>query len=425
MRLSLGAGPLPRLCAPGRPDWIGADGETIGWIVRDRLFLLRDGAVDMVDLPEEAEDACASPPSPGETGGRWTVAFGNGFVHVDIAAADVVAAIVDDERDPVSARPGRDVGLFVEVPEHRLLRLSDGLALPLPDAAVRARWIRPWETGIGACWIDFDTLYRLGGRISALGRAPGAEGIRCGPEGAVLVTLTDDTVVAAPRGLAVRVGQRLDADSARFSPDGNEVLAASEDGVVHVDLRDGTVIASWEGNFGPVGFAGGPVLWDLDRGTLVRGDVDVLGGVTGATPSCVGARLAGPGGAAWDLATGERVADGLVGGACATDGACVVHVDDTTVRVVGGPSFEHHLLSGEDDAVERARIDGDTLVIETLDGEVGLYALSDGTPRGRRRASRREEAPRPELSVPADGTTVAPGGETWAWTDEGMLVILA
>ena len=72
MRLSLGPGPLPRLVAPGVPDWIGTDGERVGWLVRDRLFLHDGDSVRVVELPDEADGAVATPT-------RWTIALGSGL----------------------------------------------------------------------------------------------------------------------------------------------------------------------------------------------------------------------------------------------------------------------------------------------------------------------------------------------------------
>lgn len=438
MRLGLGPdAPLPRLLAAGTPDWIGADGVRVGWAVRDRLFLLGPDGVTVVALPEYVEEVAVSPAG-------WMVAFGNGFVRVDPTTGELLAAVVDDEKDPVGAWPGGDVGLFVEVPEHRLLRLADGQPLALPDAATRARWIRPWEAGFGACWVDMDTLYRLGARIEALGRAPGAEGIRCGPGGAVVVALKKDTVVAAARGAAMRVGLRLDPDSARFSPDGRSVLAASERGAHLVDLRDGSVVRTWEGSFGPVGFVQDvPILWDLDGGTLVDAEGDVrLDGFAAASPGVGGQLLAGPGGAVWDLARGHRLRADLRGGACATDGQRVVHVTGATLRIDDLPPLPHGLLTGPEDEVAGARIDGETVIVETLDGEQGVFSLHDGAliSRAAVRAPRRPARVSPEGVVlppedeestvevhgrdwplPADGAARSDAG-VWLWTREGMLV---
>ena len=60
MRLSLDD-TLPRLAAPGVPDWIGADGVRVGWTLRDRLFLLGEDHVDatalvLVDIAPRIEE---------------------------------------------------------------------------------------------------------------------------------------------------------------------------------------------------------------------------------------------------------------------------------------------------------------------------------------------------------------------------------
>ena len=436
MRLSLGTGPLPRLLAPGVPDWLGADGVRVGWTLRDRLFLHDGDGVEVVELPDLAEAVAATPR-------RWTVALASGFVRVDPAAARVEELLLDDEAEPVATHPGEDLGLFLEVPEHRLLRLSDGRTLPLPDGALRSRWVRPWATGIGACWVDLDVILRMGTRVSVLGRASGTEGIACGPAGAVLVRGATDTWVAPPGGLAVRVGRPLDADTARFSPEGGSALVASAEGVVWVELATGAIRKFWEGNLAPVGFAPGPVLWDLDRGTLVGESGVILDGFAGAFPAASGAVLAGPGGAVWDLTGGARAQGDVHEGVCATDGAVVVQVDDRVVRVLDGATFEHGLC-GDDDVVDAARLEGDTLVVTTLDGEIGRFSLT-GERRGR--TFQRGQA-RPARPVRAEGVTLAGedeesvvrvgdtawpvpangaarvGDAVWAWTTEGALFAL-
>jgi hypothetical protein len=455
MQLSLN-GPLPRLLAPGIPDWIGTDGSRVGWIVRDRLFLLDGGSARVVELPDHAEDAVAGPDG-------WHVALGNGVVRIDATAGNIAALLVDDEADPVAARPGADVMLFVEVPEHRLLRMRDGKALPLPDAALRARHIRPWSSGLGACWVDFDTLYRLGERISALGRAPGAEAIACGPQGAVMVALKADTVLAAPRGLAVRLGRRVDVDSARFAPDGLLALAADEHGVVLVDLRTGTVERTWSGSLAPVGFAPDPVLLDVETGRLLdAAGRTLLEGFAGSTPGRSGDLLAGPGGALWRLGeSAVRVRADLADGACATDGTVVVYADARSVRVFEGAAerSSEHGLDTADDPIADVRLDAGTIEVRTLDGEVARLALADLSVQGRARPKRVTGAAEPsaarsspgatvardhragsdgvrlpapdgasvvrvgdvELPIPADAAASI-GARAWLWTEDGMLV---
>jgi hypothetical protein len=435
MRLSLGTGPLPRLLAPGEPDWLGADGVRVGWATRDRLFILRDDAVQLVELPDLVEEVCP-------TGARWTVALGSGFVRLDPATGRLEELLLDDEAEPLSTCAGADVGLFVEVPEHRLLRIQDGRALPLPAAALRARLIRPWSTGVGAVWVDDDIVVRLGARVGVVGRAPGADTLACGPEGALIVATHDDTIVAAPGQLARTVGEPLDAASARFAPDGGSALVAGSSGVSWLDLTTGAVRQAWTGAFLPVGFAPGPVLLDQDRGALVRGDGSViLDGFAVSRPSSAGGLLAGPGGALWCLTTGDRRAGGLFGGACATDGVHVVHVSDQEVHVLGGVRFAHHLCQ-DDDLVDTVRLRDDHLEITTLDGEVGRFTL-DGTRIDRvfRRRVRRvtgTNAP-PGVTLPREdeesvvlvGETRWPlpgdaaarvGDDVWVWTEQGALM---
>jgi len=431
MILHLGTGaPSPRLYAPGAPDWIGADGHRLGWVQRDRLFLLEGGLVRVVELPDLVEEVCASPEG-------WVVAMMGGFARVNPTTATLDLLLADDEADPVTTRAGADVVLFVEVPEQRLLQLASGDQLTLPDAALRARFLRPWARGRGACWVDSDLLYRMGERTSALGKAPGAEGIACGPDGAVAVALGADTVVAPPRGLAIRLGRRLDVDGVRFSPDGRHLLGADEEGVVLVELATGVVLRTWEGDLRPVGWAPGVVLQDGAR--LVDADgATLLDGLAGAGPSQAGRLLCGPGGAVWDLEAGTRRLDGLGEGVFATDGERVVHATEATVTVIGGARFAHD-LGGTEDPLARARLEGEEILLATVDGQVARYRL-DGTRlaggRGRRTPRRvlpagvrvaAADAPSEvtvdgaRMPLPVSGAARA-GGGVWLWNEDGMLV---
>jgi hypothetical protein len=435
MQLTLGFGPGTRLLAPGAPDWIGADGTRVGWVIRDKLFLREGDQVRIVDLPDLVEDVVA-------TTDGWVAALGTGFVRVDPERACIDLALVDDEAEPVTTRPGYHYGLFVEVPEHRLLKLDDGEPVDLPDAALRARHLRPWARGAGACWVDFDILYRLGERVSAIGKAPGAEGIACGPDGAVAVALKADTVVAAPRGLAMRVGRRLDMASARFSTDGAKMLAADEEGVVLVDLATGGIDRTWEGSLAPVGWAPDILLWDAERGAVLDAEGAVwLDGFAGSVAAAAGPLVCGPGGAVWDTTTGTRRGTPRAGGVFATDGERVVFADDTNITTPGGAIVAHGLVSG-DDTLAAARFEGDALVLTTTDGETGRFAVADGAPlkRGRVRKAMPPALPKavrlgPDNEpsrvtigeatwpLPVDGA-VQVGGAWWLWNDEGMLVVI-
>ena len=111
--------PLGRVLAPGWPEWVGTDGVRVGWVVRDRLFLHVPGEDRcwMVALPDAVEGVQPSPSG-------WVCALGQGFVTVDPERAEVAAALLDDESDPVGTRAGRDVGVFLEAPAHRALRMA-------------------------------------------------------------------------------------------------------------------------------------------------------------------------------------------------------------------------------------------------------------------------------------------------------------
>ncbi len=433
MKLHLGFGPGPRLLAPGVPDWVGADGVRVGWVIRDRLFLRTGDDVDVIALPDLVEDVVATPEG-------WVCGLGNGFVRVNPVTAQLDLVLVDDEADPVTTRAGRDAVLFVEVPAQRLLRLADGVALDLPDAALRARHLRPWASGLGACWVDHDTLYRMGSRVSALGRATEPEAIATGPDGAVAVATKTDTVVAAPLGVTMKVGRSLDLSDARFSPDGRSMLAADEDGVVLVDLTTGVVLRTWEGPLTPVGWAPEVLMWDTTRGAIVDGDGAIwLEGLAGGVGAAGGSWLVGPGGALWDHARGARIRDGLRDEVYATDGQRVLAGDDTSFGTLDGPRFPHGLVAG-DDTLAGARLDGDACQLVTADGETGRYTLADGT-RTKRGHVRRPVArtlpdgmrvdrdagsvtvDRVTYPLPVDGAVRTETG-VWLWNDEGMLVSL-
>lgn len=433
MRLNLPTGPAPRLLAPGEPDWIGTDGEHVGWVMADVLFVLDgDGvaAVPLGDLPDDVAGA----------NGRWSAALCDGVVRVE--ASEAVGAVLIDEYDPVQVLPGVDCVLAVAVPSHELLRTRDGARVPIPDAATRAKFAAPFLTGVGLCWIDLDVLYRLGesGQPNALGRASGAEAIAVGPRGSCLVQLATDTLVAPTRALAQKLGERLDVSTARFAPDGESALVADEDGVALLDLRAKQVSRRWEGALTPVGFAPGPIMLDRDRGALVDADGHViLDGFCGATPSCGGVLLAGPGGTTWRLDNGTRLPGDAYRGVTATDGERVIVVDDEHITVEMA-RYAHGLCSG-DDFVAAVAYDGDEIVVQTIDGETGCFGL-DGSCRWRRRDA---EMPDTSIPVPAgvlpgsdaepseftvDGHSFAlpatafarVGERTWAWNVEGFLV---
>jgi hypothetical protein len=434
----------PCLLAPGVPDWIGADGARLGWVLRDALFVMDGTEVMVVPLPAEVRDVAVSEDC-------WTVALPNGVVGVDPSAGVITHVMVDEDADPVDVVPGADLVLFAETPSHRLVYRADGVPVSLPDAATRARHLRPWSVGRGACWVDFDTLYRMRdhSRVSALGRVSGAKALAVGPYGACLVETARGVIAAAPTGLTVSVAEELDVTTARFSPDGRQALAACEDGVVLVELLTGDVRRRWEGALAPVGFlpgAEGPeaVVWEVASGRVVTSSGHlVLAGFAGAVPAQADRMLVGPGGAAWRLPSLDRLRIDLADGVVGTDGVRIAHVVHGRLRV-GTDVDVPHGLGGEDDVVERVLFVPDGVMLVTAEGRGQVYALPAGD---RIREVDPAAVPADDEALP-DGVTLADpdspsqvrdGDRCWpvpadgalragddlvVWTDDGMLLRL-
>ena len=438
MRLSLGTGPLPRLLAPGTPDWIGADGERVWWAVNDVLFVLDGSGVTTAQLPDEVATCAVS-----AAGCTFATRYGAMRVSAD---GTVGAALSVDQGEPLGVVPGADCVLVLSVPEHSLVPFTGTGAIPVPDAATRARFAAPFQTGVGMVWIDLDSLYRMGAdqRPQGLGRASGALALTVGPSGALLVALDDDTLCAAPGAPAVRLGEPVDVESARFSPDGLRALFADEAGIQEIDLRTARTLRRWEGTLTPVGYAPSPTWLDEATGCLTSADGNVvLGGFAGGGAALGGDWLVGPGGAVWSRSTGARLRGGLPPGVTATDGARVLVADDNDVTVLDGASFAHGLSLGADEAVELAAIVDDEVRVQTSGGALAAFSL-DGTPRRREPGADwlpevasdadagLSEPDEPsavrvggvEWALPADGVlTVA--GERWAWSIGGALYALS
>lgn len=463
--LSCGGRKLGRLLAAGWPDWIGTDGQTLGWVVRDRLFLAAvsepDGAVRMVELPDEAEGV-----SPGRSGAAWVVALGQGFVAIDPSSAEIVRVILDDESDPVGTRPGLDVGVYVEVPRHRATCLVDGADEAVPDGATRSRWLMPWGAGRGVAWVDGDVVYRMAfagkngappsaHRIVAVGRCRGTKEVCAGPHGALVVRGRSDSLLVAPGAFGVD-GPPIDA--VRFL-DGHKALATDPDRAFEISLTDGKIGTVWPGHFDPVGFtldaAGGrpnPWVHDRDTGEIRSLEAGIrLSGFCGARPGRAliagSEQLAGPGGRVWRVPTRSELpgapitnedlglVDGMVAIGAADAGRIVAHVDET-IRIFEGAHVRANFGSGQD--VEDVAIVECTVQLQQADGPRGYdvdgnsvsarpYPAAPRPARGVRVSEPEDEsvveAGRSRWSVPADGAMAVPGG-CWAWSDEGALYSL-
>lgn len=448
-----GGGLLGSLLAPGWPEWVGTDGRVLGWVVRDRLFLRQPASsgdaarVWLVELPDIAEGVC-----PTQDG--WVVALGQGFVVVDPQRAEIVAAVLDDDSDPVGTRAGREVGVLLEAPSSRALRLSDGAALVLPDGASRSRWLTPFASGEGVIWVDAEVVYRLHGRpgatpkIAAVGRARGTVEVCAGPGGAAVVRGRSGSLLLAPRGFGVE-GPKVDA--VRFSQDGARVLATDADGAVELSLQDGGALRRWAGRFDPVGWIE-DVPWVHDRSTgELRGLSSkpelqgLLSGFCGAKPAMTaGGMLVGPGGGRWTLGdrttTSRAFVDGLLAVGEVGGVGTIVHVDDGVQLLVEGASPVRIAI---DEPTGVTVADG-VVWIETMSG-AAAFGADGAVIEGAALPSGLFEAD-PEIDealqlgepgedsfvghddgrawpVPADHARCV-GAEVWAWSDDGALYAL-
>lgn len=428
---------LGRVLAPGWPEWVGSDGARIGWVVRDRLFLHLPGDERcwLVQLPDAVEGV-----SPSPTG--WVCALGQGFVTVDPTRAEVVAALLDDESDPVGTRAGRDVGVFLEAPLHRALQLVDGAELALPEGASRSRWLTPWAAGAGVTWVDGETVYRLpaAGRVAAVGRLRGTTEVVAGPGGACVVRGRTASLLVAARGFGVDGPQ---VEAARVGETGESAVASDTAGALELRLADGKVLGRWAGRLDPVGFLQGEaVVHDRATGELRKAAGGaVVEGFCGAQPALSGDALVGPGGHQWRVGDEAPGAGGLVDGLLAGGPGLFVHADDVVTVYVDGR--ERARIAVDEVSAVACGVEADTgeRWVKVVGAAGASFFDVDGKARGapasaaapRRRASRVKVAPPGEDSrvalgqrewpVPADHAVATPAG-AWAWSDDGALYAL-
>ncbi len=419
MRLSLGTGPLPRLLAPGVPDWIGADGARVWWTVRDALFLLDGDGVRTTLLPDEGMESVVS-----AAGCTCGTAYGAVVVGQD---GEVSRTLTVDAGEPLGVLPGADCVLVLSVPSHSLVPLAGGAPLPLPDAATRARFAAPFAVGVGLVWLDLESLYRLGadGRPHALGRASGANALAVGPFGATLVALEDDTLCVAPGAPVRRLGEPVEVPYARFSPDGLRALAADDDGLQEIDLRTGRTLRRWPGPLTPVGYAPEATWIDGATGELRTADGrTLLTGFAGGAAATGGDWLVGPGTSAWSISTGACLRKGLPSGVSATDGTRIVVANDSDITVVDGAQFAHGLGGGHDDGVELVALSGEEVAVQSECGALVVFTLTGELVR---RAESAPWLPEPDgdvdasLSEPGEPSEVVVGGQRWALPVDGVL----
>lgn len=261
----------PLTVCPDIPELIGVVGEQLVFVLSGTpYFLSFAGQMTEIEFPGEVDDASFGQGGVAFVSGSSLWRFGADGKAVgayDLAGFDVGRVL-----------PGWDAVVGIGAPEHCLVQLTPPTDIALPEGATRARYVAPFATGVGMVWVDLEQVYRMreGSLPAALGRAPKVQALAVGPDGCFVIQLEKDTLLAAPRGVAVRLGSVVDAESARFSPDGMRALALDEDGAVLVDLVHGKEIRRWDGDFMPIGFGPEPILLDGGAGAIVGADGSVL-----------------------------------------------------------------------------------------------------------------------------------------------------
>jgi len=460
--LGVGPGDGDRLLAPGVPDTLLADGERLGWLARGALVLLGTDRSEarLLALADEVSATATGPE-------RWVLVEEGALVVIDPLRGVIGRFATDLVEDLSRVLPGVDLAVLRTAGGSRGLDISDGAELDLPVGARDSRLLVPWSRGRGLVWIDDDILYRWTPERGASvgGNLPGrVVALVPGPLGSAVVTLGDGScLVTAPGRQVVRLEEEVLAPSVRFDTEGQRLIATTAHGTAVFATATGAVVRRWTGAAQPVGFAPDPLRWDEDRGAVLGAEDEVvlsgfgLCGVSQDLPL-----LVGPGGAVWDLTEGcaSWSHPALAGGLTLVDDDRVLHLGDRDATlfddrgaVLGGwriPLFSEaaaedtlaavrtgggHLSEDADALAEAAWLDG-RVVLLTLDGEVGVAALTTGDLHERRSLEVYEETdgwpgllPHRRRGVwlrDGEGATLLPGGAILAapdWQVEALLPV--
>jgi hypothetical protein len=401
--LGLGSGDGDRLMAPGVPDGLLADGKRLGLYSHGALTLIDPalGRALLIPLDDDIEAVIAA-------GGRWLAVTESGVAAVDpeqgllgVLGTDVVE---DLERVVLGG-----ACVVVDSEEARAAFTPEGKAIAVPAAAVDARVITPLHDRAGLAWADEEHVrISVGGAVRTVAELTDrVTDMVAGPGDVLLAKVLDGACFAITGGGAVALEEDTLPETARFSPEGDLLLAAVAGGAGLIDLKSGALLKRWSGAFSPVGFIEGrPLLFDEAKGAVVDGaGAVVLEGLSLAGACYDPPVLYGPGGTAWDLSEGERSWDDapLEGGVTAADGEQVVHLagrsgalldeygnvqsrwriplfpdtrEEQTLSAVrtGGGSDEE----SADEIAEIAWLEDQALVL-TTEGELGLLDPTDGT----------------------------------------------
>ena len=428
-----------RLLATGLPDHIVVAVDRRVWVNGGCLWDQQGDDITVVD----GSGLIGFIASGGRAAIAWRTAQG---LRVTNAASPGGLSII-------GAR-GIHLGLDWAVVDHgierRVVGLADGVAYRIPVGAQDAR-PKAWVAGPGITWIDGVDVhtFRAGGQPRLSGRLPSAvEEWTTGPLGAAVFSTPSGVFGMASNG-ALHPLPPVDVSSIVFSPDGETLVAATDEGVIRWNLSQQQASGRILGRLHPAGHTTEPVLLDEDVGTLRTWSGAVIG--TGFTPCAASThadRLYGPGGTAWCIRTGRRLwTDGPLAGAhlMATDGG-VIQVDE---RIVGldldgsvafdlplpideeldGPIYSAHWVNGmmyfevEDAWVQvdfSGRRVGEEPPPETAYSSAEIHQPWAYDPDSGRLAYGDTEWP-----VVFDGVAAAEGGRVLAWSEDGLLCLLS
>ncbi len=409
--LGWGMGAGPRLWSPGAPELLLADGERLGWLGRDGLFVDLDEAVGFL--------AMASTQSLSVSPTCWTVV---------LEGAEGPVLLWGAPGQPWRRRvlpAGRVLAGGAWACWRRGSQFSlttlEGVEVPAPLGAARAL---PWPDGPGASWWEGRFLYRMSapGQVAVAGILPGSitDG-RIGPGGAALLSVGEALYAVAPGELPVPLEVEAGLDDARLSA--TEALLHTHGGVGHFSLRDGTLLDEVEGACVPVGFAPEPLIFDESDGTVRSLDGDIRHAHFQSGDALLqGHMLYGPGGGGWDLRSGRCSLRSAALSAQQLlplrDGVLCVHARELIVLDHAGTELRRFARPSPGEV----HIEGERLLFRgrarTLIADLSGTVL--GTTTSRPHA---EPPPTPtdRWGLSLDGG-VDMGQREWRWTEDGMLL---
>jgi hypothetical protein len=429
--------------SPGLPDHMVSAGDQVAWVCASALF--RQG-------PEGLTLTSAIPLlGIAQSSAAWAFLFEEeGVFWIQHEVQGCAPTRITLPQGTRSAVLGLNWTVLDHGMERSVVQTATGQAVHIPVGAKDAR-PQPWLAGSGLTWCDGARLYRLkaGGKVrsaGALGAPPSRW--RAGPEGSALFALPDGLTGMAPAGAPVDLPP-LDFDTARFSPDGLEVMGLGPLGLIRVDLRTGKPVASLSRSGIPVGYSSQPLFLDEQSGALCEWAGTIR--TEGFLPCAVARHkdtLYGPGGTAWDVSTASRRwVDAPLGGAhlAATDHG-VAQLDSRIQIFDTAGQLQHDwpLPVSEE-------VDGEVLDLHWVDGLLTIEMESGWVqldPAGRRVSGSppnlSPDSPHPTAPdwtfceatgllshgeqcwpVAFDGVAFTQDGRALAWSEDGLLLLIA